>query len=69
MEAAEFTCEACGETFEHGNTIEERDAEARAVFGEIPPDQRRHVCGNCYQRILTWARLEGKLPPADPAIN
>ena len=44
----EYTCAACGETFNKGWTDEEAHAEADAIG--FPQEEREIVCDDCYKK-------------------
>jgi hypothetical protein len=59
----EFTCAACGGTFERepGWSQEHIEDEYRKTFGK-DPDDVDVVCDDCYQKIVSWARRKGLVP-------
>lgn len=56
----EFRCGVCGGVFTKAWSDEESLAEHRETFGEPPPpEDRAHICDECYPRFLTWAKRQG----------
>jgi nitrate/TMAO reductase-like tetraheme cytochrome c subunit len=49
-----FTCDACHRTFPKDISDEEAMAEATAIFGEIPPEERAVVCDDCWKALQRW---------------
>lgn len=60
-----YTCELCGGTFpsEPGWTEEDRLAEMRENFGDIPEEDRASVCDDCYNEIKGRHPTEEELRP------
>ena len=46
----QYTCAACGRTFESGWSHEEAMAESKALFGKFQPDELAVICDDCFQR-------------------
>lgn len=59
MNAAEFTCDSCGETFPKGWSDEEARAEADELFGDDLGDDPAVVCDDCFNAMTA------KIPIAD----
>lgn len=51
--AGTFTCDMCGETFPQADdwTEEDRVAEMKTNFGDLPEEDRASVCDDCYKEI------------------
>lgn len=47
----EYRCDACGRIATCSRTEEDLAAEARALFGEIAPEDQSHVCHDCWLLI------------------
>jgi hypothetical protein len=56
---AEFTCEACGETFPKAWTDEDAHAEASAVFRPEEREDEAVVCDGC------WRAMRADMPDLD----
>lgn len=52
MEPRTFVCEWCKGTFVSANTEEEKLAEMRDNFGDIPKEERVSLCDECYRRAI-----------------
>lgn len=50
-EAAKFTCDMCGDTFDKGRSDEEALAETESYFGNLPEDDLAVVCAGCWNKI------------------
>ena len=48
MKPFTYTCAACGETSESEISDEEALAEAKLLWGDIPPEQRAVICDDCF---------------------
>ena len=48
----EYTCQACGGTFERELADEVVLAETRAIFGEVPPEERAIMCHDCWLKSI-----------------
>ena len=46
----QYTCAACGKTFESEWSHEEAMAESKALFGKFQPDELAVICDDCFQR-------------------
>lgn len=55
-----YTCENCGGdcgTFESEDRAwsdADAEAEARALFGNLPESERTVLCDDCYRRFKAW---------------
>lgn len=61
-----FTCDRCRGTFEKGMSDEEADAEARALYVDVPPGEDASMgvlCHDCWLLFMEWARGQGILKP------
>ena len=58
-----YTCAECGDAFTSDTTDEEIEREVAEVWGEIPEENRRTVCDDCFQVIL--ARMTARITKAN----
>lgn len=58
MTSEQFTCAACGETFNKGRSDEEALAESRLIWGATPPPEMCVICDDCFQKGFAEAHAE-----------
>ena len=59
MSDKEYTCSACGGTFDKGWTDEEALDEKEQMWGDIPLDQCDVICDDCNTKFLEWMKTYG----------
>jgi hypothetical protein len=54
----QFTCDACGGTFDKGWSDAEAATESRAVFGKdrTQDPTMAEVCDDCYKAMMMWLK-------------
>lgn len=54
----EYQCAACKGIFTKAWSDEEADAESKAIWGEIPPENQAVICDDCYQKMHPAEHLD-----------
>ena len=60
IDTNEYQCEICLNVYEKGWTDEESENEMKDIWGNIPQEERRVICDDCFnQRTLEDIRAMG----------
>lgn len=61
----EYRCELCGDLFTSEWSEEEAKAEMRALFGDVPLEERAEVCDTCFKKLRRREAAATRQPPAE----
>ena len=48
----QYTCPACGRTFDKIDTDEEVSEESKIMWGDVDPDKLVTVCDECFKSVM-----------------
>ena len=50
----QYKCENCNNVYKSGWTEEERDKEARELWGDLQEEEKMIVCDDCFKLLMAF---------------
>lgn len=61
---AHTCCRRCGTAIEMTpETVAEAEAEAKRLWGDIPPEEQGVLCDHCFKLFMAWVEAGGAAAP------